>query len=59
MVTSPFLTITNVYNKKAAAILAVSDNIITGEIGFEDIRFFDAEYKIIETAFELIREIDV
>jgi len=58
MVTSPFFTITNLYNKKASAILAVSDNLITGEIGFDNIRFFDSEYKIVEAGFKLIKEIN-
>lgn len=58
MVTSPFLTIANLYNKKAAAILLVSDNLITGEIGFASIKVFDAEKKMIDRAFDLIGVID-
>ncbi|MDY6863042.1 MAG: hypothetical protein SV062_08640 [Thermodesulfobacteriota bacterium] len=58
MVTSPFFTVTKLYNKKASAILAVSDNLITGEVGFTDIRFLDAEYKMVETTFKIIKEID-
>jgi purine-nucleoside phosphorylase len=34
MVSSAFLTIAQWYHVKAAAILAVSDNLITGEMGF-------------------------
>ncbi|MDL1955828.1 MAG: hypothetical protein LWW95_02065 [Candidatus Desulfofervidus auxilii] len=58
MVTSPFLTIAQIYKKKATAILVVSDNLITGEIGFSSIRFFDAEKRMIDRAFDLIGVID-
>ncbi|MDD5069275.1 MAG: hypothetical protein PHV17_00955 [Candidatus Omnitrophica bacterium] len=54
MVTSAFVTVSNVYKKKASAILAVSDNLITGEKGFSDARFFAAESKMCELGFELI-----
>jgi len=54
MVTSPFVTVANLYNKKVAAILAVSDNLITGELGFNDYRFFTAEGKMIKAVFDLI-----
>jgi len=39
MVTSPFVTVANIYKRKVAAILAVSDNLITGTLGFADIDF--------------------
>jgi purine-nucleoside phosphorylase len=54
MVTSPFITIANLYKRPAAAILAVSDNLITGEMGFADFRLFDAEEKMTKTVFEII-----
>lgn len=54
MVTSPFVTVANLYNKKAAAILAVSDNLITGALGFSDYRFFGAEMKMADLAFKVI-----
>ncbi len=57
MVTSPFLTIAQLYGKRACALLVVTDNLITGEIGFADIRVFDAERRMIERGFDLIREI--
>ncbi len=59
MVTSPFLTIAQLYDKKAAALLVVSDNLITGEVGFASIKVFDAERRMIGYAFNLVREIDV
>jgi len=58
MVTSPFLTIAQIYKKKAAAILVVSDNLITGEVGFGNIKVFDAEKRMIDRAFDLIGAID-
>ena len=54
MVTSPFVTVANLYNKKVAAILAVSDNLITGALGFKDRRFFEAEAKMADLAFSVV-----
>lgn len=54
MVTSPFVTIANVYKTKVAVILVVSDNLLTGEMGFADFRLFDAEEKMTKTIFEII-----
>jgi purine-nucleoside phosphorylase len=54
MVTSPFITLANIYKKKAAAILAVSDNLITGQLGFADFRFFQAEMKMTDLAFSVV-----
>jgi uridine phosphorylase len=54
MVTSPFVTIANVYKRKVAAVLVVSDNLITGEMGFADFRLFDAEEKMTRAIFEII-----
>lgn len=54
MVTSPFVTVSNVYKTRVAAILVVSDNLLTGEMGFADFRLFDAEEKMTKTVFEII-----
>ena len=54
MVTSPFVTVANIYKRKAAAILAVSDNLITGTLGFADYRFFEAEMKMADLAFGVV-----
>ena len=54
MVTSPFVTLANLYKKKAAAILAVSDNLITGQLGFADYRFFEAEMKMTDVVFGVV-----
>jgi len=52
MVTSPFVTITNIYKAKSAVVMSVSDNLITGQLGFTDYRYFDAEMKMIKGALE-------
>jgi uridine phosphorylase len=54
MVTSPFVTVANIYKRKVAAVLVVSDNLLTGEMGFADFRLFDAEEKMTKAAFELL-----
>jgi purine-nucleoside phosphorylase len=54
MVTSPFVTVANLYKRAVAVVLAISDNLITGEMGFADFRLFDAEEKMTKAAFELI-----
>jgi uridine phosphorylase len=55
MVTSIFLTIAQVRKKKAAAILAVSDECLHGKFGFRDPLFFAAEEKIIAVAREALK----
>jgi uridine phosphorylase len=50
MVTSTFLTISQVRGKKAGAVLAVSDECLYGKFGFRDAAFFEAEQKTIEVA---------
>lgn len=58
MVTSPFVTVANLHKKKVAAICAVSDNLITGQMGFTDFRFFEAEMKMADIAFRAIDVLD-
>jgi uridine phosphorylase len=50
MVTSTFLTVTQVRGKKAGAVLAVSDECLHGKFGFRDPAFLQAEQKTIEVA---------
>ena len=57
MVTSPFVTVANLNHKKVAAICAVSDNLITGQMGFTDFRFFEAEMKMTGLAFKAIENL--
>jgi uridine phosphorylase len=55
MVTSTFLTIAQVRQKKAGAILAVSDECLCGKFGFRDRLFSRAEEKMIEVARAALR----
>ena len=55
MVTSAFLTIAQHYNIPAAVILAVSDNVMTGEMGFMNTDYYMAETAIINIALEVIK----
>ncbi len=57
MVTSPFFTVSSVYKRKSASILAVSDNLITGEIGFVSNKLIDTELKMIQKTLEAIKEL--
>ncbi len=56
MVSSVFLTICQLYKIPAAVILAVSDNVITGEMGFLNTDYYMAEGAMIDVAFNLIKE---
>ena len=58
MVTSPFVTVANLYNKRVGAICAVSDNLITGQLGFNDYRFFEAEMKMTDLVFGVVDSLD-
>jgi uridine phosphorylase len=55
MVTSTFLTIAQLRNKRAGAILAVSDECLYGKFGFRDSLFLAAEEKIIDVAQKALR----
>ncbi len=54
MVTSPFFTIASSYNRRHAACLAVSDNLITGEMGFGSPALLAVEQKMIPKTLEMI-----
>jgi len=58
MVSSTLLTIAQIYKVKAAAILAVSDNVITGEMGFMNPLYYIAETKLIEIALETVKRLE-
>ena len=58
MVTSVFLTLCQLHKIKAAVILAVSDNIITGEMGFMDPNYYMAEGSTISIALNLIKKLE-
>jgi uridine phosphorylase len=55
MVTSTFLTVAQVRGKRAGAILAVSDHLLTGKMGFMDFRYYEAEEKTVAVALEAIK----
>ena len=55
MVSSTLLTIAQLNNVKAGALLAVSDNLITGEMGFVNPRYYDAENHVINIALEAVK----
>lgn len=58
MVSSTLLTIAQTYNIKAGAILAISDNVITGEMGFMNPMYYMAESKLIEIALETVKRLE-
>ena len=58
MVSSAFLTIAQWYHVKAAAILAVSDNLITGEMGFVNPVYYMAETKLVEIALATVKKLE-
>src|SRR5713226_57692 len=55
MVTSAFLTIAQLRQKKAGAILAVSDECLYGKYAFRDPVFLAAEERIVEVAQKALR----
>jgi DeoD family purine-nucleoside phosphorylase len=55
MVSSALLTIAQVYKVKAASLLAVSDNVMTGEMGFTNPLYYFAESNMINVALEAIK----
>jgi uridine phosphorylase len=55
MVTSAFLTIAQLRQKKAGAIVAVSDECLYGRFGFRDPLFLAAEEKMVEVAERALR----
>jgi len=58
MVSSALLTIAQVYNIKAGSILAVSDNVINGEMGFMNPMYYMAETNLINIALEAVKRLE-
>ncbi len=58
MVSSALLTIAQLHRKKAAAILAISDNVITGEMGFMNPLYYMAETRLIEIALAAVMKME-
>lgn len=55
MVSASLLTIAQLNEVRAGSILAVSDNVITGELGFMDPRYHEAEEAMIDVALEAVK----
>ncbi len=58
MVSSVFLTICQLYKIPATVILAVSDNVINGEMGFLDANYYMAEHVMINIALDLVKSLE-
>jgi len=58
MVSSTLLTIAQTYKVRAGSILAVSDNVITGEMGFMNPLYYMAESKLIEIGLETVKKME-
>jgi len=58
MVSSTLLTIAQIYNIKAGSILAVSDNVITGEMGFMNPLYYMAESNVIKIGLEAVKKLE-
>lgn len=58
MVSSALLTIAQFYKVKAACILAVSDNVMTGEMGFTNPAYYIAESTMINVALEAVKMLE-
>jgi len=57
MVSSTLLTIAQIHQVKAGSILAVSDNVITGEMGFMNPLYYMAETNLINIALETVKKL--
>ncbi|PIP19704.1 MAG: hypothetical protein COT38_01990 [Candidatus Omnitrophica bacterium CG08_land_8_20_14_0_20_41_16] len=58
MVSATMLTIAQTYNIKAGSILAVSDNVITGEMGFMNPLYYMAESNILKIALGTVKKLE-
>ncbi len=58
MVSASLLTVAQLYEVKAGSVLAVSDNLITGEIGFIDPKYYETEAAMIDIALEAVKIMD-
>ncbi len=58
MVSAAILTIAQTYNIKAGSILAVSDNVVTGEMGFMNPMYYMAESNLIKIALASVKKLE-
>lgn len=56
MVTSAFLMICEQYKIPATVIMAISDNIITGEMGFLDTNYYMAEHTMLTIVTDMVKK---
>jgi len=54
MISSSLLTVAQLKGVKAGGILAVSDNLVTGELGFGSPAYFEGETRSLEVALEAV-----
>ncbi len=54
MVSSALLTIAQINGVKASSIAAVSDNLITGELGFMNPDYYEAEAKVVQICLDAV-----
>jgi uridine phosphorylase len=57
MVSSALLTIAQLNNVKAASISAVSDNLITGELGFINPDYYEAEARVVKVCLDAVKKL--
>jgi len=55
LISSSLLTVAQIKGARAGGVLAVSDNLITGELGFVSPKYFEAETQTIDVAIEAIK----
>ncbi|MDD5137846.1 MAG: hypothetical protein PHG72_03410, partial [Candidatus Omnitrophica bacterium] len=55
MVSSALLTIAQLNKVKAASISAVSDNLITGELGFINPDYYEAEARVVKVCLDAVK----
>lgn len=57
MVSAAFLTIAQHYSIPAGVVLAVSDNVITGEMGFMNTDYYMAESSLVNIGLNLVKKL--
>jgi uridine phosphorylase len=57
MVSSALLTIAQLNKVKAASISAVSDNLITGELGFINPDYYEAEARVVKVCLDAVKKL--
>lgn len=58
MATSPVLCISHINKRRAGCIVAISDDLKTGELGFMSPGYYDAEMNILRIALEAVKRLD-